>query len=98
MSPRLRGLAFRDEDEVEIADLADRALQLSSAAPGYEDLHDGPAVAQSDAGADDARQRVKLLAVAIELPDELRGIDHWSDRRESKREAAARDVEIVPRS
>jgi hypothetical protein len=76
MSPRLRGLAFRDDDEVEVGDLADRALELSSPSPGHEDLHDRPAVAEADARADDARQRVKLLALAIELPHELRRIDH----------------------
>ncbi len=77
VSPRLRGLALRDEDEVEIGDLSDRALQLFSAAPGYEDLYDRPAVAESDARADDARKRVELLPVAIELPHELRRIVHW---------------------
>jgi hypothetical protein len=77
VSVSLRGLALRDEDEVEIGDLSDRALQLFSTASGYEDLYDRPAVAESDARADDARKRVELLAVAIELAHELRRIVHW---------------------
>jgi len=72
----LCGLAFRDDDEVEVGDLADRALELVAASPGHEDLHDGLPVAEADAGPDDTRERVKLLAVAIERLHELRWFDH----------------------